>query len=45
LLGIIKDGGMEKEKELHKKFESYRIHGEWFEATPILLTYIENSTQ
>ena len=40
LLGIIKDGGKKLETELHERFKSFRVHGEWFDPAPELLSYI-----
>lgn len=34
------EGGLEKESELHKKFDQYRVHGEWFLGTGELLEFI-----
>jgi hypothetical protein len=33
-------GGITKEKELHYKFEEYRVHGEWFKLTGKLLDFL-----
>ena len=33
-------GTVKKEKELHKKFDEYRLLGEWFFASPELLSFI-----
>lgn len=35
LLGTIK-GGRDLERALHRRFQEYRLGGEWFEATPEL---------
>jgi T5orf172 domain len=40
LLGHV-PGGMEKESELHARFETSRHHGEWFSPTPDLLAWVE----
>ena len=39
LLGCI-SGDMERERLIHKKFEDYRVRGEWFRATSELLSLI-----
>ncbi|MBW4580639.1 MAG: GIY-YIG nuclease family protein [Tildeniella nuda ZEHNDER 1965/U140] len=39
-LKVIK-GGRRKEHQLHKKFAHLHIRGEWFKATPELLSFIE----
>lgn len=33
-------GGIEKERDLHKRFSGIRAHGEWFHATGELLDFI-----
>lgn len=33
-------GGYEKERELHNRFADVRAHGEWFHATPRLMSFI-----
>jgi hypothetical protein len=38
IVGLIKG---DKEEELHKRFDQYRVHGEWFSASDCLLDYIE----
>lgn len=35
-------GGKEKEAELHQRFASARVHGEWFKPVPELLQFIIN---
>ena len=40
LLGYQRGSG-KKEKELHKRFEKYHHHGEWFELSEEILKYIE----
>lgn len=35
-------GDRRLEQALHEKFAAYRLHHEWFEPAPELLTYIEN---
>ena len=40
LMGIIKSGGKRLEKELHQRFESLRVHNEWFKPDTELLEYI-----
>jgi len=42
LLIATEEGGREKERELHRRFATARIDGEWFTATEELLRYIEN---
>lgn len=39
LLHVTGDGAMER--DLHKRFEASRRHGEWFEPTPDLLALVE----
>ncbi len=41
LLALIK-GNNKKEKQLHYDFSVYHKHGEWFEYTGTLVTFIEN---
>lgn len=31
VIGVIPQGGIEVERELHARFAQYRLHGEWFE--------------
>lgn len=40
LLGVI-DGGLDKEKELHVKFDSFRQKGEWFENSEVIHDWIK----
>jgi len=40
IVGISSNGGKKLESKLHKQFADIRLHGEWFEATPELLSYI-----
>ena len=42
LLGLI-PGTMSMERQLHKKFSSYRIQGEWFTPEAALLSYIKGN--
>ncbi len=35
-------GNAKEEKELHKRFEPFRIHGEWFEPDEELIRFIES---
>lgn len=35
-------GFMRDERDLHKRFASFRIRGEWFSAAPELMRYIED---
>jgi len=44
IIGIIKNAGIKKERQLHEKFQFCHSHGEWFDAYPDLLEYIENET-
>lgn len=37
------DGDMNTEFELHKKFSKYRLSGEWFDCSPEIISYIENT--
>lgn len=41
LLAVIKAGGRQLEKELHKRFKKFCVHNEWFSPDPELLQYIE----
>ena len=41
LLAVVEAGGAELERELHARFGKDRTHGEWFEAAPALIAYIE----
>jgi len=43
LLGTM-DGNISQEKELHKKFRSLHIQGEWFKIAPELTHYIYKNT-
>lgn len=38
-------GGFTLERELHKTFASSRLHGEWFDPTPQLLSYIDRRSR
>lgn len=40
VIHAIPNTGRETERKLHKHFAAYRLHGEWFEPTPVLLEYI-----
>jgi hypothetical protein len=42
LLGVI-DGSRDDEQELHRRFAGSRLHGEWFMATPELLSVAATS--
>lgn len=35
------EGGVEKEAELHRRWQAIRQHGEWFSATPELIAEID----
>ncbi len=41
VLGIIKSGDLDLEKQLHKQF--HRINKEWYEASEQLLSYINQN--
>lgn len=43
VLGIL-DGGREKELEIHTRFAASRVRGEWFEATPDILSWARHNT-
>lgn len=43
LLGVIPDGGLQKEREVHKEFAGDRLHGEWFRPSVALQFYIESN--
>lgn len=43
LLGVI-PGGRALERQLHERFAPARLSGEWFEATPDLLAYVNTAT-
>lgn len=42
LLGVI-PGGRAKERQLHEQFAHARLSGEWFDATPDLMAFIEQT--
>ena len=44
LLAVIKQGGEDLERRLHKKFHDLHIQGEWFSPDPELLEYIGELT-
>lgn len=44
LLGIVR-GSSSIERNLHKRFDKYRRHGEWFEPDPVILKYVEQKTE
>lgn len=44
LIGVIKNGGFEREKEIHEQFIKNRIHGEWFRLDDNLIKFIKNNT-
>lgn len=44
LIGVIKNGGYEKEKEIHEQFIKNRLHGEWFRGDEELMNYIKKNT-
>lgn len=43
VLGVL-DGGREKEMEIHAQFAAWRVRGEWFEATPDILSWARHNT-
>ena len=40
LLAVIESGGLKLERELHRRFSQYRVHGEWFRPDDELLMFI-----
>jgi hypothetical protein len=44
-LGVIRGAGRATEKELHRRFEVDRAHGEWFHPVPELLAYISEHAE
>jgi hypothetical protein len=42
LIGVIPNGGLKKELELHEMFREYNIRGEWFEPCDELLGLIDS---
>lgn len=36
------DGGLKREKSLHKRFQKHHIRGEWFTLDPAILRYIKS---
>jgi hypothetical protein len=45
LLGTVVGGGRTLERSLHKRFRASRLHGEWFTATPELMSWIRDNAQ
>jgi len=45
ILHIISSGGPDLERKLHNKFDSVRVHGEWFKPVDELLEYIEEAKE
>ena len=43
LLGVIPDGN--REREIHERFGSCRVRGEWFILTPELADFIKRNTE
>jgi len=42
-IGYIKNGNLELEKQLHKRFANLHVHGEWFEANIELIQFINSN--
>lgn len=42
IIGAIPGGGYKLERQLHKKFEKFHIHHEWFQPDEELLQFIAN---
>lgn len=40
LVGVVRRGGAELEREIHQRFAAERLHGEWFEPTLLLLEVV-----
>src|SRR5476651_2721072 len=43
LIGVIYDGSIKTEKELHERFKAHRVHGEWYTSTAELEDLISNN--
>lgn len=43
LLGYLQGAGTQAELKLHKKFEKWRVHHEWFQADPSILDYFSTN--
>lgn len=43
IIGVIPGGGRSHEQGLHARFRQSRLHGEWFEPVPALLSFIEET--
>jgi len=43
LIGVIKNGGYEKEKEIHEQFIKNRIRNEWFKLDDDLISFIKKN--
>jgi uncharacterized membrane protein YccC len=41
LLAVI-DGDEQVERDLHRRFEKYRLHGEWFSPNPEVLSWVRS---
>lgn len=41
LMGVLHG---DREQEMHERFEAYRMHGEWFDASEELLLFIDENT-
>lgn len=44
ILGVV-NGGLKKEKQLHKKFSHIRTHREWFEPSSDLIGFIKQNSR
>lgn len=44
-LGVIREGGVRLERQLHVEFAKYRIRHEWFEPVQELMEYITANTE
>ena len=42
ILGVM-EGDLETETKLHRRFATYRLHGEWFQVSPELLALIREN--
>lgn len=43
IVGLLTDGSLRKEHELHQRFSATRLHGEWFEPTSDLMDFIREN--
>jgi hypothetical protein len=37
---VVEEGGVERERELHRRFGASRVRGEWFRPTVALRAYV-----